>query len=92
MAIRYLPDTKEFLSFWFVRMFLCVSLFDSLVVSSGCFHAFHVIFVPLEYIPTIHPHSTYVIVMSQCLTNFVFVVKIQITFAMLNELFTSSPL
>ena len=34
------------------------------VVSSGHFHAFHVVFVPLEYIPTIPPHSTYIIVLS----------------------------
>ena len=28
-------------------------------VSSGRFHAFHVIFVPLEYVPTIPPRYTY---------------------------------
>ena len=32
------------------------------VVYSGSFHAFHVVFFPLEYIPTILPHSEYVIV------------------------------
>ena len=36
--------------------------FSFLEVSSGPFLAFHVVFVPLEYIPTIPPHSTYVIV------------------------------
>ena len=34
----------------------------SLVVSTGCLRAFYVILVPLEYILTIPPHSTYVIV------------------------------
>ena len=34
----------------------------SWVVSIDYFHAFYVIFVPLEYIPSIPPHSTYVIV------------------------------
>ena len=28
----------------------------------GRFHAFHVAFIPLEFIPTIPPNSTYVIV------------------------------
>ena len=32
------------------------------VVSSGPFHAFHVVFLPLEYILAIPPHSTFVIV------------------------------
>ena len=32
------------------------------VVSSGSFHAFYVILFPLEYIPSIPPHSKYVIV------------------------------
>ena len=32
------------------------------VVSSGRFHAFHVIFVPLEYVPTVSPYSAHVIV------------------------------
>ena len=31
------------------------------VVTSGRFHALDVVFVPLEYIPSIPPHSTYVI-------------------------------
>ena len=38
--------------------------YSPLVASSGHFHAFHVVFVPLEYIPTIPPHSTYIIVLS----------------------------
>ena len=33
-----------------------------LVVASGRFLAFHVVFVALEYIPTIPPHTAYVIV------------------------------
>ena len=33
---------------------------DGIVVSSGPFQAFHVVFVPLEYIPTMPPHSTYI--------------------------------
>ena len=33
-----------------------------LVVSIGRFPAFYVVLVPLEYIPSIPPHSTYVIV------------------------------
>ena len=36
---------------------------QSSTVSSGPFRAFHVVFIPLEYIPTIPPHSTYVIVL-----------------------------
>ena len=38
------------------------TLKDSKVVSSGHFHAFHVVFVPQEYVPTIPLHSTYVMV------------------------------
>ena len=34
----------------------------NLVVSIGHFPAFYVVFVPLEYISTIPPHSNYVIV------------------------------
>ena len=33
-----------------------------IVVSSGHSRAFYVVFVPLEYIPSIPPHSTYIIV------------------------------
>ena len=33
-----------------------------IVVSSGPFRAVHVVFLPLEYIPSVPPHSTYVIV------------------------------
>ena len=36
--------------------------FGTLVVSSGHFHAFYIIFVALEYVLTIPPHSTHVIV------------------------------
>ena len=36
--------------------------FYSKVVSSGHFHAFHFVYLPLEYVPTIPPHSTYVMV------------------------------
>ena len=46
-----------------------VSFIVGLVVSSGPFHAFHVVFLPLEYIPTIPPHSTYVIVVSYFLKS-----------------------
>ena len=45
-------------------MFL--NFFDALqceiVVSIGHFAAFYVVLVPLEYIPTLPPHFTYVIV------------------------------
>ena len=40
------------------------------VVSSGHFHAFCVIFVPLDYIPTEPPHSTYVKVSGVILSIF----------------------
>ena len=32
------------------------------VVSSGSFHAFHVFFLPLVYIPSVPPHSTNIII------------------------------
>ena len=35
-------------------------------VSSGPFRAFHVVFVPLEYIWSVPPYSTYVIVNCLC--------------------------
>ena len=38
------------------------------VVSDGHFHVFHVVFDPLEYVPTRPPHSTYVKV--SCLVLF----------------------
>ena len=34
----------------------------NIVVSSGYFHAFHVVFFLLEYILSVPPHSTYIIV------------------------------
>ena len=44
-------------------LFLAIQLWKMKhTVSSGSFHAFQVVFFPLEYILTIHPHSTYVIV------------------------------
>ena len=56
------------------------------VVSIGHFHAIHVVFVPLEYVPAIPPHSTYVIGICSQNTNYV---------AMFNQLqnflFTSFP-
>ena len=44
-----------------------LSLASIVVVSNGSFHAFHVVFLPLEYIPSIPPHFTYVVVNGLCL-------------------------
>ena len=47
-------------------------LFETVVVSIGHFAAFYVVLVPLEYIPTIPPHSTYVIVFEGEIHRFIF--------------------
>ena len=62
---------------------LCVFFSCSPVVSIGRFRAFYVVFVPLEYVPTIPPHSTFAIVHNaqpNCfyIGHYVVEVKIQI--------------